>query len=210
MNTRIPTLRLTVLATLMAAATLTACSGQQTRSTPEPDPLSHVDPTVDHTATDHTRWVTTITSDETDPMLLEPVEMPEVDISSTMAAAEDLYTTRPARLTFNFAFDQSQLDDENRQIVEQHGRFLAEHPEIRLVINGHTDTQGNSHYNDVLAQKRAEHVAELLQQQGVMKEQIEILGWGSSAPLADAQHHREQRRVELKYVDEYWVQTSHE
>lgn len=125
-------------------------------------------------------------------------------------AAADLYSTRPERLTFHFGFDQAQLDEEHRQVVEQHGRFLAEHPEIRVIINGHADGQGNGHYNDLLSRKRAEHVAELLLAQGVSKEQIDVPGWGSSAPLTGAQHPRELRRVELKYLDEYWVHTTHE
>ena len=46
--------------------------------------------------------------------------------------------------------------------------------------------------------------------QGAMKEQIEMFSWGSNAPLADAQHHKDQRRVELNYVEEYWVQSTAE
>jgi len=223
MNKRIPAIRLSLLASLMAATAFTgACSSQQAKPV---DPSTHAS-TIESSQID----ATPVASDDTDAndptavpsvaektssthkqLSPEPLEMFVVDIPSDDSdMLNELEKSRPARLVFNFGFNQSQLDDENRLIVEQHGRFLAEHPEVRLVINGHSDTQGDSRYNDILSRKRAEYVADLMMEQGVMKEQIEVLSWGSSAPLVDAHHNREQRRVELNYVDEYLVQSAAE
>lgn len=212
MKTFTHTTRLTVLATLIAAALTGACSSSQVK--PES--------TVSHSSDSTSLQVSTPVSstdtgtNTTDTILQaqitaqEPSETITVDnqdgAPESVSAVEE---SRPALLLFTFGFNQAKLDTDNQQIVEQHGRFLAEHPEIKLIINGHADQQGDSRYNDILAQKRAEHVADLLMSQGAMKEQIEILSWGSSAPLADA-HHREQRRVELKYVDEYLVHSAAE
>ena len=117
-------------------------------------------------------------------------------------------TARPTQLRFHFDFDQSHLSAEDQAIIEQHGRFLSEHPELKIVINGHSDTLGAGRYNDILSQKRAEHVAQLLIAQGVSPEQIETLGWGSSSPLPQATRSRDQRRVELMYQDEYLVNST--
>lgn len=213
--------RLTLLASLIAATAFTAaCSSQQVKPAPvsvHNSPLEHsvidatpqpVD-TQDSAIADSIPMETNVTLVTSANISQEPLEMAEVD-NSDDEPNTTMDTSRPGRLVFKFGFNQSQLDEDNRQIVEQHGRFLAEHPEIKLVINGHSDTQGDSRYNDILAQKRAEHVADLLMNQGVTKEQIEILSWGSSAPIADAQHHRDQRRVELNYVDEYVAQSTTE
>ena len=220
MKTIIRTSRLTLLASLIATTALSsACSSQQVKPAPAPlevalehnviDATPRSENIQDTSSTDSIPMVTDVTLVTSANISPEPPQIAEVDISDDApdTAMDVTDTTRPGRLVFHFGFNQSQLDEENRQIVEEHGRFLAEHPEIKLVINGHSDTQGNSHYNDILALKRAEHVANLLTEQGVMKEQIEILSWGSSAPLADAHHHRDQRRVELNYVDEYLAQS---
>jgi peptidoglycan-associated lipoprotein len=203
------TTRLTVLATLIAAALTAACSSSQVK------PESTDSHSSDSTSLQLNMPVSSTDADTSDTILQaqitsqEPSEKIRVDNQdSTTESVSAVDESRPALLLFTFGFNQAKLDTDNQQIVEQHGRFLAEHPEIKLIINGHADQQGDSRYNDILAQKRAEHVADLLMSQGAMKEQIEILSWGSSAPLADARHNREQRRVELKYVDEYLVHSA--
>lgn len=203
--------RLKLTAALIAAVTLTtACSSTQVKPAATADqPTLESTPVATLSDTSEVIDASDSASDTLEATWVEPTPLVMVDNTE----AEDTATneaTRPARLAFKFGFNQATLDDENRQIVEQHGRFMAEHPEIKVTINGHSDSQGDSHYNDILSLKRAEHVADLLMSQGVMKEQIEIFSWGSTAPLADAQHNRDQRRVELKYVDEYFVQSTAE
>ena len=217
MNTLFDSCRLTLLASLIAATTLaTGCSSKQvapeiSANTAEQSQSAGM-PSSSNAADriNHEESITTsdIVADST-AITPEPTAHVTVDTMDTEGDEANLIdASRPARLTFNFGFNQAKLDADSQQIIEQHGRFLAEHPELKLVINGHSDAQGNSRYNDILAQKRAEHVADLLMSQGAVKEQIEILSWGSSSPLASAQHHREQRRVEIQYLDEYLVQSA--
>lgn len=221
MNKPTPSARLTLIAAIIATASLTsACSSTNVKPQQDRHPIAmtatqSAPVILDATPAEHAEAdvVETVTADSNDTENATPADILALDITTdadadNISAAED--TSRPARLTFHFGFNQTRLDDENRLIVEQHGRFLAEHPEIRLVINGHADGQGDSRYNQMLSQKRAEHVADLLLSQGAMKEQIEIFSWGSTAPLADAQHNRDQRRVELNYQEEYWAQSATE
>lgn len=219
MNKPAQSSRLTLIAAIIATASLTsACSSTNVKPEQDRHPVAMTAPQSAPVILDATPAapaeadvVETVTADSEN---ATPADILALDITTnadadnTAATAED--TSRPARLTFHFGFNQTTLDEENRLIVEQHGRFLAEHPEIRLVINGHADGQGDSRYNQMLSQKRADHVADLLLSQGVMKEQIEIFSWGSTAPLADAQHNRDQRRVELNYQEEYWAQSATE
>ncbi len=113
--------------------------------------------------------------------------------------------TRPAKTEFQFGFNKNQLDDEHKKIIEQHGVFLAQHPSVKITINGHSDSQGDPTYNEHLSLLRAKHVAEIMQQQGANTDQIEIFSWGSNQPVPDANHHRDNRRVEIIYADEYYV-----
>lgn len=193
--------RLAILVTLIATVLSAACSSGQI--TPESTRTLRSDNTLlTHGPTPASHTVIT----QTDIPAQEPSNGIAVDDQEiTCESVTDVPASRPARLVFTFGFNQARLNADHQKIVEQHGRFLAEHPEFRLIINGHADPQGDSRYNDLLAQKRAEHVADVLMSQGAMREQIEILGWGSSAPLAGAHPNRELRRVELKYEDEYLV-----
>jgi len=214
--------RLTLIAAVIATASLTsACSSTNVKPEQDRHPIamttSQSAPVIlDATPAEPAEadLVEAVPAAINDSENATPADILALDITTnadnenTVAATED--ASRPARLTFHFGFNQTTLDEENRLVVEQHGRFLAEHPEIRLVINGHADGQGDSRYNQMLSQKRAEHVADLLLSQGVMKEQIEIFSWGSTAPLADVQHQRDQRRVELNYQEEYWAQSATE
>lgn len=216
--------RLKLLAALITAVTLSAaCSSNAVKPVESSPPVAMQTPAKPANIL-HINPIETVDATPAEPLAIEPateVTPPEdtgMTIMATPATAADTApdaapaddSARPARLTFNFGFNQAKLDADNQKIVEQHGRFLAEHPQIKLVINGHSDTQGDSRYNEALSSQRAEHVADLLLSQGAMKEQIEIFSWGSKAPLADARHHRDQRRVELDYVEEYWVQSSAE
>ncbi|MEZ5506577.1 MAG: OmpA family protein [Gammaproteobacteria bacterium] len=221
MNKPTQSSRLTLIAAIIATASLTsACSSTNVKPQQDRHPIamttSQSAPVIlDATPAEHAEadMVEAVTTDGSAIEDVAPADILALDITTdadadNISAAED--NSRPARLTFHFGFNQTTLDEENRLVVEQHGRFLAEHPEIRLVINGHADGQGDSRYNQMLSQKRADHVADLLLSQGVMKEQIEIFSWGSTAPLADAQHNRDQRRVELNYQEEYWAQSTTE
>jgi len=85
-----------------------------------------------------------------------------------------------------------------RQIV----RFLHDHPNEKLRIEGYTDSSGSDAVNDPLSQRRAEAVAKALESEGVDASRIQAIGRGSSMPLAsnDTSAGRQQnRRVEVVF-----------
>ena|SRR3990167_236315 len=112
-------------------------------------------------------------------------------------------TTRPAKNEFRFGLNQAKPDATDRAVLEQHGQFIAEHPEVRVTLHGHSDAQGNSLHNATLALKRAQAVAQILREQGVALEQIEIVSWGAVVPAPHGQDDADNRRVELDYNDEF-------
>src|SRR5690606_31055025 len=158
MNKPTQSSRLTLIAAIIATASLTsACSSTNVKPEQDRHPIAMTAPQSAPVILDATPeepaeayMVETMTAEINDSENATPADILALDISTNadadnISAAED--TSRPARLTFHFGFNQTTLDDENRLIVEQHGRFLAEHPEIRLVINGHADGQGDGRYN---------------------------------------------------------------
>ena len=78
--------------------------------------------------------------------------------------------------------------------------FLQKHPDRQVVIEGHTDDQGESAYNEQLSRERAQAVADALETAGVGRERMTIKGMGENYPVAPnttAAGRQQNRRVEI-------------
>jgi peptidoglycan-associated lipoprotein len=107
-----------------------------------------------------------------------------------------------AKRRVHFAFDSSQLDDENRKIVEAHARHLVATPNLKVHLEGHTDERGTREYNMALGERRAQTVQKTLQVLGVASNRITIVSYGEEKPLAtghDESAWAQNRRVEIIY-----------
>ncbi|MDF2157757.1 OmpA family protein [Algoriphagus sp. CAU 1675] len=79
-------------------------------------------------------------------------------------------------------------------------QFLIENPDVKIRINGHTDSAGDPSLNKALSLERAASVRDYLIQQGVDFERLRISGWGGTRPIASnsTEVGREKnRRVEI-------------
>jgi peptidoglycan-associated lipoprotein len=100
-----------------------------------------------------------------------------------------------------FDFDSSTVRDEYLEVVAAHGKFLAEHPDLRVRLEGHTDERGTREYNVALGERRAKAVQSLIELQGV-SDRIEIVSYGEELPIAfghDEESWGKNRRVEIVY-----------
>lgn len=73
-------------------------------------------------------------------------------------------------------------------------------PLSRIVVEGHTDSQGGADFNQLLSQRRAQSVLDYLVSHGVAADRITAQGLGLSRPVADnksAEGRANNRRVEL-------------
>ncbi len=81
---------------------------------------------------------------------------------------------------------------------------LAEWTEVRLEIQGHTDSQGSDAVNMSLSQKRAESVRNYLIRKGIDPARLLAVGYGEGRPIASnatADGRAQNRRVELHRTD---------
>ncbi len=62
----------------------------------------------------------------------------------------------------HFDFDSYQLGKIDKDILDEIGNAMQQHPELILEIEGHTDNVGSDDYNFLLGQKRAESVKRYL------------------------------------------------
>jgi outer membrane protein OmpA-like peptidoglycan-associated protein len=70
----------------------------------------------------------------------------------------------------------------------------------RIVVEGHTDSQGSTSYNQELSQKRAQSVRDYLVSRGMASDRVTAEGFGLSRPIADnasAEGRANNRRVEI-------------
>ncbi|MCO7189922.1 MULTISPECIES: OmpA family protein [unclassified Pseudoalteromonas] len=96
----------------------------------------------------------------------------------------------------NSSVSQQYLDD-----IQAVVRFLNEHPETTVVLEGHTSAVGKAEYNKWLSKKRADAVAKQLVEKGIDEMRITTVGYGEERlrNMGDsAQAHAENRRVEAK------------
>jgi outer membrane protein OmpA-like peptidoglycan-associated protein len=85
-------------------------------------------------------------------------------------------------------------------LFEQVADVLLTTSERRIIIEGHTDSQGSETHNLALSQRRADAVRNSLVQRGYQADLIEAHGLGESSPIADnarADGRANNRRVEI-------------
>lgn len=101
-----------------------------------------------------------------------------------------------------FDFDSYTVKSTDRPILESHARWLRDHPQQSLVLQGHTDSRGGIEYNLALGQKRAQAVRSDLQLLGVEQHRVEAVSYGKEQladPGTSESAHQRNRRVEFEY-----------
>jgi outer membrane protein OmpA-like peptidoglycan-associated protein len=89
--------------------------------------------------------------------------------------------------------------------INRVAQFLQGQSNVKLRIEGHTDSRGSSSYNDALSQRRADAVYHALVRRGVDSARIDAVGRGMELPVATndtAEGRQQNRRVELIFSNE--------
>lgn len=99
-------------------------------------------------------------------------------------------------------FDTAQysLRPEAREKLAKMSGILLSHPELKLAVEGHTDSTGSDDYNQKLSENRATAVRSYLVEQGVPGDNITATGFGKTRPVATndtAAGRQKNRRVEI-------------
>ena len=82
-----------------------------------------------------------------------------------------------------FDFDRSSVSQQFAEVLDAHGDYLVEHPNVRVMIEGHADERGTPEYNIALGERRAKAVAKYLQGMGVQPSQMSIVRYGEEKPM---------------------------
>lgn len=95
-----------------------------------------------------------------------------------------------------FEFDKFSLLEPAKEEMLQLFEYVNTDPTLQITIQGHTDAIGPKRYNQLLSSKRAQAVADYLQNLGLSKERIVSRGYGGKEPIAsnDTEAGRQQNR----------------
>jgi outer membrane protein OmpA-like peptidoglycan-associated protein len=99
-----------------------------------------------------------------------------------------------------FDFDSANLKPGAREKVTRVAAILKSHPDLKIEVEGHTDSVGSDGYNLRLSERRAESVRTSMVQQGVNRDVVGTAGFGESKPVATngtAVGRQQNRRVEI-------------
>lgn len=104
-----------------------------------------------------------------------------------------------------FSYDNYDIREDELQIISTDADFLAQHPNMKFVIEGHCDERGSDEYNMGLGENRANKVMETLKQHGVSADRIKIISYGKERPFCskaeDESCWQQNRRAHFSFAE---------
>ena len=97
------------------------------------------------------------------------------------ARARELFTLKAVL----FEFNESTLTKGAKDTLGVAVRYLKDHDDVRVEIQGHTDSKGSDDYNMQLGMRRAESVKAFFGTQGISLDRVSTRSFGKTQPVAD-------------------------
>jgi peptidoglycan-associated lipoprotein len=83
----------------------------------------------------------------------------------------------------HFKFDQYDLDDNSRTVLQRNAEFLKSNPNLHVEVQGHCDERGTNNYNIALGERRAHSTKKYLVSQGVNARNVHVISYGEEKPF---------------------------
>ena len=111
------------------------------------------------------------------PAIIAPDKSPPTGQSLMPPPLIDGYVT-------NFAYDSADLEADAKDHLVTIAAFLADKPDVTLIVEGHCDERGSRDYNLALGDRRAAAVRDVLLANGMETARIRTVSYGKERPLA--------------------------
>ena len=82
-----------------------------------------------------------------------------------------------------FGYDSSELDDDDRSVLDNQAKFLNQNPSLKVTIEGHCDERGTREYNLALGERRANAAKDHLMTYGISGNRISVISYGKERPV---------------------------
>ena len=112
----------------------------------------------------------------------EVVVVEEVVVEEPVLIAE----TIRVELDVKFAFDSAAVTPDSQDDIGAVADFMSQFPSTTTVVEGYTDSTGPEAYNQILSERRANAVRDVLVNgYGISGSRVGAVGYGESNPIAD-------------------------
>jgi len=106
--------------------------------------------------------------------------------------------------TVYFDLNKTNINPSAAKALDRNGMILKENPNLKVVIEGHTDSGGSPKLNQLISEKRAESAKKYIQDKfGISGDRMQVKGYGASRPVADnrtEEGRAKNRRVEFRII----------
>ncbi len=103
--------------------------------------------------------------------------------------------------TVEFEIEQAIIKPETYPLLDTITEKLKSFPEIKISIEGHTDSTGKKDFNKILSEDRARVIKEYFVEKGIETNRLTTIGYGENRPAfpnTSERNKRKNRRVEFK------------
>jgi peptidoglycan-associated lipoprotein len=110
-----------------------------------------------------------------------------------------------AKRNIFYEYNRYDIKEEYVPVIEAHSKFLTEHADLKIAVQGNCDDRGSREYNLALGQRRADSVKRAMVLLGVSDKQIETVSFGAEKPIAfgqDEESWAKNRRADIVYPNE--------
>ena len=145
-------------------------------------------------------WVYQQYSDEGYDLVIAEKEVMEQEIQAN-EMFDKINAGEALVLYINFETGKSAIKAESGNIVDELYQMLKENPDLKIIVEGHTDNVGNLASNKTLSEERSSSVKSALVAKGISADRIKTIGYGQDKPIADnatEDGKAKNRRVEIK------------
>lgn len=171
---------------IVLANLLVACASEKPKETVKEEPVSAAPAPAPATA---------------------PAPAPVVEQSAAAAPAVALDPLNDpanilAKRSVYYPLDVDTVQDEDKPVVQAHAKYLGEHGDRKVRVEGNADERGSNEYNLALGQRRAEGVKKMLVLGGAKAGQVDTISYGEEKPKSnghDESSWSQNRRSDIKY-----------
>ncbi len=131
-----------------------------------------------------------------------PAAAPAAPAQTSVDPLNDPHSILAGRSTY-YPFDVSAVQAADKPLVEAHAKYLSQHPEHTVRLEGNCDERGSAEYNLGLGQRRADGVMKMLEAGGAKASQLSAISYGKEKPRASGHNEAawaQNRRTDIDYT----------
>jgi len=108
-----------------------------------------------------------------------------------------------AKRSVYYPLDVAEVQDADKPVVQAHAKYLGEHANRAVRLEGNCDERGSNEYNLALGQRRADGVKKMLELGGATSAQLNSVSYGEEKAVAmghDEAAWAQNRRTDINYA----------